>query len=159
MGAAGSKILAGDAPPGVADGEGTDDTAFTNTSFATAAAAAGQTFIAPTSGRAVVLFSARFQINTTGTSDRALVSVKVAEGSTIDAGAVFSPASDDSALESTRSATISSGSSGETRMAAGHWRFLSGLTAGATYNVVLQRKVTGGNGTVFQGDVCVIPLP
>lgn len=158
MTTSGSIVKAGDTPPVAFDGEGTLDSAFTNTSFATATAAAGQTFIAPTSGAVVILWSARFQTNTTGTTDRALVSVKVSAGGTIDSGTVVSAAADTSALESTRSATQTSGTSGETRMAACTFRVVNGLTAGATYNVVVQRKVTGGNATVFQADVAVLPM-
>jgi hypothetical protein len=141
------------APDEASDTETADETAFTNTSFDSGSSVCGTTFVAPESGNVLVLWSARFQANTS--SINALVSVSVATGGTIGSGTVVSPASDESALETTRGL----GATADTRMQAAMFRRVTGLTAGDTYNVVVQKKVlTAGNGSIFQRDVVVIPL-
>lgn len=147
------------APDDVSDSESADETAFTNTSFDSGSTVCGTTFVAPESGNVLVLWSARFQCNSNST--RAAVSVSVATGSTLGSGTVVSAASDDSSIETSQSPTA--GTSGttapETRIQASMFRRVTGLTAGSTYNVVVQKKVLStGNGTVFQRDVVVIPL-
>lgn len=134
------------------DAEATDETAWTNTSYDSGSSVCGTTFVAPESGNVIVMWSARFQSNTANT--RAAVSVSVATGSSIGSGSVVSAASDESALE-----TVQSSASGtETRMQCSMFRYVTGLTAGSTYNVVLQKKMlSAGNGSIFQRDVLVLP--
>jgi len=144
------------APDDVADSETADETAFTNTSFDSGSTVCGTTFVAPESGNVLVLWSARFQCNSNST--RAAVSVSVATGSTLGSGTVVSAASDDSSIETSQSSTAGT-TNAETRIQASMFRRVTGLTAGSTYNVVVQKKVlSAGNGTVFQRDVVVIPL-
>lgn len=141
------------APDDVSDTEATDEASWTNTSFDSGTNVCGTTFVAPESGNVLVLWSARFQCNSSNV--QSLVSVSVASGSTIGSGTVVSAASDESALETTRS----SAGGVETRMQAAMFRRVTGLTAGSTYNVVVQKKVSAaGNGTIYQRDVTVIPL-
>jgi hypothetical protein len=144
-------------PPDEAfDAETADEAAWTNTSFDSGTNVCGTTFIAPESGNVLVLWSARFQSNTNNV--RAAVSVSVATGSSIGSGSVVSAASDDSAIETTQSSAATA-TPAETRIQTSMFRRVTGLTAGDTYNVVVQKKVlTAGNGTVFQRDVVVIPL-
>lgn len=144
------------APDEAADGESADETAFTNTSFDSGSTVCGTTFVAPESGNVLVLWSARFQCNSNNV--RAAVSVSVATGSTLGSGTVVSAASDDSSIETSQSSTAGT-TAPETRIQASMFRRVTGLTAGSTYNVVVQKKVlSAGNGTVFQRDVVVIPL-
>lgn len=141
------------APDDVSDSESADETAFTNTSFDSGSTVCGTTFVAPESGNVLVLWSARFQSNSNNV--RAAVSVSVATGSTLGSGTVVSAASDDSSIETSQSGTGGT----ETRIQASMFRRVTGMTAGDTYNVVVQKKVlSAGNGTVFQRDVVVIPL-
>jgi hypothetical protein len=162
MTTAGSKVLAADTPSVATAGGATaaGDTTFSSTSFASATVdgtVIGTTFIAPTSGSVLVLWSARMSADTGGGGHRVLCSVKVSTGSTIDSGSVVSPASDDSALETPE--TASGGTVGQSRLAAGMWRVVTGLTAGSTYNVVIQQKVaTALTGNMYQRDVAVLPI-
>lgn len=157
--ASGSKVAALDAPPGVTDTEPTDESGWTNTTFDSGTNVCGQTFIAPTSGNVLILWSCRMNADTGGANHRVLCSVKVSTGATIDSGTVVSAASDDSAIESPE--TAASGTIGQSRIAAGMWRFVSGLTPGQTYNVVVQKKcaTTSMTGSIFQRDVSVVGLP
>lgn len=155
--AAGSKILAGDFPSVTTDTEPTDET-ISATSFASGTNVCGMTFVAPTSGTVVVLWSVRMNADTGGANHRVLCSVKVSTGGTIDSGTVVSAASDDSAIESPE--TAASGTIGQSRIACSMFRVIAGLTAGSTYNAVVQTKVAVAlSGTVFQRDVTVIPMP
>lgn len=153
----GSKVLSLDAPTVTTDGEPTDES-FSNTSFDSGTNVCGMTFVAPTSGTVLVLWSCRMNADTGGTNHRVLCSVKVSTGGTIDSGTVVSPASDDSAIESPE--TAASGTIGQSRLATAMFRVVSGLTAGATYNVVVQKKAAVSlTGTIFQRDVTVLPMP
>lgn len=157
MPGAGSKLLALDAPAQAVDDEATDETAWTNTSYDSGSSVCGTTFTAPTSGAVLVLWSARLQCGSTG--QRALASVSVATGGSVGAGSVVSASSDDSAIETSQSATVTGSPAGaETRTQAGMWRVVTGLTAGSTYNVVVQKKVFGGSGSIFQRNVAVLPI-
>lgn len=151
--ASGDILKALDEPPGAYDPEAADETAWTNTSFASGTNVNGVVFTAPTSGNVMVFYRARVQANSA--NQRALVSVKVSTGSTIDAGVVVSPAADDQAIETSQGTT----GGAETRMQCGDWRYVTGLTAGNAYNAVVQFKVFGGTGSIFQREVYVLPCP
>lgn len=158
--ASGSKVLGADTPPLGTDADSTDELAFTNSSYDNGATVVGTTFIAPTSGAVLVLWSARMDANTAGgTNHRVLVSVKVSSGSVIGSGTVVSPAADDSALESVEwtAATVAVGT---TRMQAAMYRPVTGLTPGQTYNVVVQKKcaVSGMAANVYNRTVDVLPI-
>lgn len=152
---AGSTILAQDTPVPGADEEATDETGFTDTSYvAGAAATCGTTFTAPTSGRVITLWHARFETNTVNV--RVLVSVEVRAGAVIGSGTVVSAASDTSAIESGSNDTSVGGNS---RMQAPMFRIVSGLTPGDTYNVrTMHRMTSAGNGDIFDRSVAVLPL-
>lgn len=141
-------IRAGDFPATASDVETSDETAFADTSYTLGGTTVGTTFVAPTSGAVIVLWSARFESNTAAV--RALVTMEVREGSTIGSGAQVSATGDASALESHTQA----------RQQAGTFRYVSGLTAGDTYNVSLWHRISGaGTGDVFDRSVAVIPVP
>lgn len=154
---AGSTILAQDTPTPAEASQNADETGFTDTSYTAGASECGDTFVAPTSGRVLVLWHSRFETNTTNT--RTLVTVEVRTGGTIGSGTVVSAASDTSALESI-SNDAAGGVGGNARLQAGMWRIVSGLTAGDTYNVrTMHRMTSAGNGDIFDRSVAVIPLP
>ena len=157
MPGAGSKLNALDAPPSNFDEDGTDEN-FTNTSYDSGSTVVGITFVAPTSGTVIVLWSARMNSDGGGTNHRVLCSVKVSTGGTLDTGTVVSGSADDSSLETTEIA--SGGAGAQTRMTAGMWRYVSGLTPGSTYNVVVQKKVAAAStGSIFYRSVTVLPMP
>lgn len=153
--ASGSKVLALDAPSIAFDEEPTDETAFTSTTYIVGAAATcGTAFIAPTSGTVLINFSVRMQSNSANT--RAAVSVQVASGATLGSGTVASAANDDNSVETSQGTTGGS----ETRITAGNYRVVTGLTAGATYNVVtMHHMLSAGNATIFNRTVSVSPGP
>lgn len=141
-------------PPDAAyDTETADETAWTNTTYDSGASVCGTTFTAPQGGSVMINWSARFQSNTANA--RAAVSVSVASGGSIGAGTVVSASNDDSAIETSQSTT----GGAETRISASMFRYVTGLTPGLIYNVVVQKKMlSAGNGTIFQRDVLVVPL-
>lgn len=152
----GKPVTPGDLPAVVDFTELADETAFTSTSYIQGAAVTGVTFTAPTSGAVRVDWRARFQSNSNNT--RAAVSVQVRTGGTIGAGTIVSDADDDSALETTQSATAGT-TAAETRTQAGTWRRVSGLTAGTVYNaVVVHKMLSAGNATIFSRSIMVSPL-
>lgn len=135
---------------------------FTSATYSSGSNVCGTTFVAPGSGNVIVFWSARLQSDAGGTNHRALCSVSVATGSTIGSGTVVSGSNDASALETTE---VISGSTGvlapQTRFQGGTFRIVTGLTAGFTYNVVVQFKgavaLTSPGGSIFQRDVAVLP--
>lgn len=158
MTTAGSRVFASDSPPAGVDSEGTDEN-FTSASYSSGSAVTGAAFIAPTSGTVIVLWSCRINADTGGANHRALCSVQVASGAAIGSGSVVSAASDDSAIETPE--TASGGTIGQSRLSTCMFRVVSGLTAGSTYNAVVQFKgavALSGNGTIFQRDVAVLPI-
>jgi hypothetical protein len=154
---AGSTVLAQDFPAPESNTQAADEAGFTDTSYTAGANVCGTTFTAPTSGRVLVLWHARFETNTTGV--RATVSVEVRTGSSIGSGTVVSAASDASALESISDGDAA-GVGTNARMQAGMWRIVSGLTPGDSYNVRTMHRVSGtGSGDIFDRNVAVVPLP
>lgn len=154
MATAGQRVRGLDFPDVASDEELTDETARTSTSYEFGATRVGTTFMAPTSGRVLILWRARIESNTANT--RAAVSVAVRTGSTIGSGTSVSPADDDSAIETSQGTT----GGPETRIQASCHRVVSGLTAGDTYNVQMEHKMlSAGNLDIFSRSVDVIPLP
>lgn len=152
---AGTTVLAQDTPVSETVSDATDETGFTDTAaYAAGGTEVGITFTAPTTGRVVVLWHARFETNTTDV--RALVSIQVREGATIGSGTIVSDTTDTSALE-TSSDDTSVGSNA--RLQAAMFRIVTGLTAGDTYNVrTMHRMSAAGNGDIFDRSIAVIPL-
>lgn len=132
--------------------EGTDFTT-NSTSFVTGTPVCGVSFVAPPSGAVRVDWHARFDTSTI--NNRVLVSVEVATGSTLGSGTVMSAAGDGSALEN-HSEPTTAGSS--TRMEAGMWRYITGLTPGAVYNAVVKvRNTVAATANVFDRSILVTP--
>lgn len=135
------------------DTEATDETGFSNTSYAPGATPCGVAFVAPTSGQVLILWGARFESNTN--SVRACISISVRTGGTVGSGTVVSGTDDDNALETPQDAT----GGANTRTQGSRHRRVTGLTAGDTYNVQLEHKMlSAGNGDIFSRDVDVLPI-
>ncbi len=154
MPGAGSKVLASDTPAIAYVSEGTDEAAFTNTTFTAGTTPVGTTFIAPTSGVVLVFWGARLESNVASRS--VTLTVEVREGATIGAGTVVSAASDDSAVETPSDAT----GGGNTRIQATRHRVVTGLTPNMPYNIRTMHRMFGGagNGDIFRRDIAVLPV-
>lgn len=145
---AGQTLTALHFPPSVFDVEN-DAFNFTATTFGVTSTSGtyidcGVAFVAPMSGRVNIIYNAQSS-NTTGVST--FVSPVIREGATIGSGTVVSAASDDDAIIVQSSNEHRSGAS----------RLVSGLTAGSTYNVRLEHRVSGGTGIVRRRTVTVEP--
>lgn len=128
---------------------------FTSTSYISSATPVGVSFIAPPSGIVRVDWSARFQTNTINI--RSVVSTQIATGSTLDAGTVVAngSASDGYALENNNDPA----GAANTRLQAGMWRWVTGLTPGDGYNAVVKFRMLGaGNGDIFNQRILVTPM-
>jgi hypothetical protein len=147
MPAAGQIIRAADFPTAVSATQATDETAFASTTFAPGAAPCGVTFVAPTSGQVLVEWSARFESNST---NHTLISVVVRAGGVIGSGSEASAAADGSSIEFAAGADVN--------VQDGTHRFVSGLTAGSTYNAQVEMRVTASTADIFDRRVTVIPL-
>ena len=122
----------------------------TSTSFITGTSVCGVTFVAPTSGQVKISWAARIEVNTS--TVRGLVSIEVRDGGTVGSGTVIAAASALSALEI--------GVSTDIRLEAAIFRDLTGLTAGATYNVQTMHAVAGvGNADILTRRILVEPIP
>jgi hypothetical protein len=146
---AGSRVLAVDTPPSV---NSTVDPSFnlTNTSYATTSTGGTYSdcavvFVAPTSGRVLVHLAAR--MSNTGASDGTMVCSETRTGSTIGSGTVVDGVGDRGPSHY-----------GTTLARTGAAHFISGLTAGATYNCRMLHKVTASAGTVALRELTVEPL-
>lgn len=130
------------------------DILLATTVYAAGTPICGVTFVAPPSGLVRVDWHSRFESSTSGI--RTLVSMAVAEGAVLDAGTAVSPASDTSALENSQDST---GTGTLTRLEAGMFRPVDGLTPGQTYNAVVKMRNTGaGNGSIYDRSIMVTPL-
>jgi hypothetical protein len=155
--AAGDPVKALDAPPAVNAADSTTVATAASTVYAQLSPVVGVAFTAPTSGRVKITFRARFECKLNGS--RVVVSAELATGATVGSGTVLNAASDDEALESTQSATATT-TPAETRMNAAQYRYITGLTAGTTYNAyVVVKGFTASNGTVYSRGILVEPLP
>lgn len=130
----------------------TDETNFNSTSFTLGGTTVGTTFTAPTGGAVLVIWLARGRLNTT-TGERILVTTEVREGTTLGSGTVVSAASDGSAVEW--------GQATNDRLQASMTRTVSGLTAGAAYNVTVWHRnaiAVASAGSIFDRAINVIPI-
>jgi hypothetical protein len=145
---AGTTVLAADTPTARTQTDSTDELGFTSTTYIQGGTVVGVVFTAPTTGRVMVIWGVRLQSNTAAV--RAVASASVRNGSSIGAGTLVDGATDQSAIESAAQA----------RAQASRHRTVTGLTAGSTYNAVIEHKVSAaGNGDIFDRDIAVIPLP
>ncbi|MDY7101568.1 MAG: hypothetical protein S0880_10310 [Actinomycetota bacterium] len=147
---AGSTVQALDTPPAVADDEATTFT-FNDTSYGVDADTGspgdcGVAFVAPTTGRVIILF--RCFIDNNGANFSRLAP-HVRTGSTVGSGTDVYAASDVDAI------TNDSNGDGETACS---FVVVTGLTAGNDYNVRLEHRATAGIGTITRRSVAVIPL-
>jgi len=130
----------------------TDETGFTNTTFAAGSTTVGVAFTAPPSGVVVIHLSAIVSqnINTQAT----FVSIEVKTGGTIGSGTLVG-----SAANSDRGLTVGRAvnSGAVAILQAGRPVLYTGLTPGNSYNVRVMHCVDGGSGTVFYREVIVLP--
>lgn len=131
----------------------TDETGFTNTSFAAGASPVGVAFTAPPSGSVLIHLSAILaqNINTQAT----FVSCEVKTGATIGSGTLAG-----GAANSDRGLTVGRAvnSGAVALLQAGRPVLYTGLTPGAIYNVRVMHCVDGGSGTVFFRELIVVPM-
>lgn len=151
---AGQTVKALDFTAPQSDVEPTDITGFTDTgSYVPGTPVVGITFVAPTSGRVLVLMYARFESNTAGV--RALVSFAVREGSSIGSGTAVSAASNNKCLTSPTDAS----GGGNQRTSGTVYEVVTGLTAGSTYNAQVEHQMeSAGNGDIFDRQIAVLGL-
>lgn len=131
--------------------DSTDETNFNSTSFTLGSTTVGLTFRAPTSGGVIVMWSARGNLNNS-VGQRVLVSAEVRTGSTVGSGTVVAASGDDASIEL--------GQATNTRVGAASQRVVTGLTAGATYNVSLWHRNAisqASAGTIFFRSVTTMP--
>lgn len=134
-------------------GTSTDETGFTNTTYAAGGTPVGVAFVAPASGKVAITFSCGFlqNINTFVT----IISCEVKTGGTVGSGTLAGAAANgDRALVCGRA--VNSGAVAQSQ--ASRRVFYTGLTAGATYNVRMMHAVDGGSGTITYREVMVEPM-
>lgn len=132
-------------PSAVSDVEDTSDTTTSLTYTTTDMTACGVAFVAPPSGK--VLVHAASRMDQSG-GNSTFVSFAIREGTTVGSGTSFQAADDTRALKHNQVNQIMGGASFQ----------VSGLTAGANYNVQLEHRVTGGTGTLENRHVIVEPV-
>lgn len=134
-------------PPSAADTQNTVGTTLSTTYTATltGGVAAGVAFVAPTSGNVVIHWGAVI-LNSTTQSTYAAPQVRT--GNVVGSGTVVFTVTDDSSLSIT-------GTGIGNRWGAS--LYISGLTAGADYNVQMLHRVTGGTGTTSRKHIVVVP--
>lgn len=157
MPAMGDIVAAGDFPQAKSVHDSTTEAGFTSTSYTAGGTTVGVNFTAPTSGRVLILWHARMESNAGDVANgRVVCSISVATGGTVGSGTVVSGPDDNSAIETPRAG---SADVDETRIEAAMQRFVSGLTAGAVYNVITMHKTFTSNGDIFTRGITVVPLP
>ena len=147
---AGSTVSALDTPPTVWDRQdatvGSTASAVIGTSYATSSggsAVCGVAFVAPTTGRVLIHYAAELDNSSMVT----LVSPRVGTGATVGSGTEVVSPQDQTAISNT----------GTNQVRCGATLPVDGLIPGATYNVALAHRVTGGNGAVSRRIVTVAP--
>lgn len=149
--AAGTVILAQDTPVAVGDSQ-VDEFSFTNTSLGVTTTGGtyvtcGAAFMAPTSGRGIILLAAEVYHSTSGTAQVVCAPV-VRDGGTVGSGTTFLNGDPEGALYQI----------GVDRQRVSMFLFVSGMTAGATYNVRLEHRVgPSGTGNMRRRTVAFIP--
>lgn len=142
----GSVVTGTDAPTAVNHVEGTLHNSITSTSYAAGSPACQVAFIAPTTGRVLIEWAAFLDNNGANTT---FITPQVREGASLGSGTIVLAASDENALFHLNT----------NQLRAGCFYPLDGLVPGASYNVQLMHRVTGGTGTVDDREVIVTPLP
>jgi hypothetical protein len=145
---AGSRVLAADTPPTVDDTQ-TASFTFNLTTFGIDADSGtyvdcGTAFLAPTTGRVIVHFAA--SLDNDGANSTRIAPV-IREGSTVGSGTEIVAALNDNALLNVGTEERRYGAS----------LLVEGLTPEASYNVRLEHRVSGGNGTIQNRQVIVTP--
>lgn len=133
------------------DLDATDETGVTSTTYTDGATTVGESFIAPSSGRVLVLWHARIENNSaTGFCH---VSASVRTGSTLGSGTEVSAPADGQAI------SFNEGAGSASRGSAAMYKVVTGLTAGDTYNAVVEHRVTSNNSDIFDRSIAVMSLP
>lgn len=146
---AGSTVTGLDTPAAQFDEDTADIVGFTNTAFASGTPIVGVAFTAPTTGRVLVLWHARF--NPTS-AVAAQVGFALRTGAVVGSGTLIQDGLNEGCLESPNV------SGGGGRVQGGTFYPLSGLTPGAQYNaVVCHRMTAAGSGTIFTRYITVTP--
>lgn len=123
-----------------------------STSYANLTNIAGTSFVAPTTGKVTIFYTARLANDTAG--DGAAVTPWVGTGSTVGSGTEFLAASDARCLLYHQVVAANK----DLRM--GGQFTVTGLTPGTTYNVSIRaRAVTGGTATIDDIATTVVPSP
>lgn len=145
----GSTVRGLDTLPIAFDEDTADIVGFTNTTFASGSPVVGVSFTAPTTGRVMVMWHARF--NPTS-AVAAQVGFALRTGAVVGSGTLIQDGLNEGCLESPNV------SGGGGRVQGGTFYPLSGLTPGDTYNVVTcHRMVSAGTGTIFARYIAVTP--
>src|SRR5690606_18336475 len=147
---AGSTVRALDTPPAASDTQ-LDSFSFTHTTYGTGSVSGtytdcGTAFMAPTTGRVLVILSGQI-VNSGATTRMAPV---VREGPVIGSGAVIVPANDVNSITN---------QGDNAYILASQVALIENLSPGETYNVRLEHRVSGGTGTLRNRRVVVIPSP
>ena len=148
---AGSTVRALDTPPAASDAQ-LDSFSFSNTTYGTASTSGtytdcGTAFMAPTTGRVLVILSAQIRNNAINTTRMAPV---IREGPVIGSGAVIVPAHDVNSI---------SNQGNNDFILASQVALIENLSPGEVYNVRLEHRVSDGTGTLLNRRVVVIPSP
>ena len=149
----GSTVALGTSAGTESDTQGGNITGFTGTTFLTGATACGLSFVAPPSGKVLVHWAGNIETN--GTTDLGIISIRVGTGSTLGAGSVeLAPDSDWSISSAGLAANLAS------RAHHGRTRLIDSLTPGDTYNAITQHAMTGAtdSGDIFYRELIVQPL-
>lgn len=120
-------------------------TSFTET-FTTSNTPAAVVFVAPPSGK--VLIHMRSWLDNNLTASRTYLGFVIRTGAVIGSGTVFTAASDDRAIHNSSAEDIECGAT----------FYVSGLTAGASYNVRNAGRVTAGTGESQNRELIVEPV-
>lgn len=147
---AGSTVRALDTPPAASDTQ-LDSFSFTHTTYGIGSTSGtyvdcGTAFMAPTTGRVLVILSGQI-VNSGATTRMAPV---VREGPVIGSGAVIVPANDVNSI-------TNQGNNAD--ILAAQVALIENLSPGEVYNVRLEHRVSGGTGTLRNRRVVVIPSP
>ena len=147
---AGSTVRALDTPPAASDAQ-LDSFSFTHTTYGTGSTSGtyvdcGTAFMAPTTGRVLVILSGEIS-NASGATTR--MAPVVREGPVIGSGALIVPANDVNSVTN----------QGSTAILTAQVALIENLSPGETYNVRLEHRVSGGTGTLRNRRVVVIPSP
>lgn len=136
------------------DEEPSNDTGVTDTTVTAGSSPCGEVFIAPTSGRVLVMWGGRCESNANGS--RVSIQCVTKTGNVLTEGDEVKAPDQGVALE-----TNDPPSGGQDSLTAGmQFYVLEGLTPGQEYNsVVMYRSLGGGSVDIFHRHLAVIPIP